>query len=164
MENETIGALRTSESFGEGSGDPLAVGDEFVQASLVQAARGAGDAHGGEDLAGLSGLVGQRTRRSAAPTRAAPRGPHPPRRGPRGLSSFGSLWNAPTPALPARSPGTALALRVACQFPVTRRHILGVEVYERNPEVCVFGRLLDCAGILAGGLPELDYGEAVSAV
>ena len=57
-------------------------------------------------------------------------------------------------------PELPLALRVACQYPVTRRHIPGIEVYERNPEVCVFGRLLDCAGVLAGGLPELDYGEA----
>ncbi len=57
-------------------------------------------------------------------------------------------------------PEPPLALRVACQSPVTRRHIPGVEVYEHNPEVCVFGRLLDCAGVLAGGLPELDYGEA----
>ena len=57
-------------------------------------------------------------------------------------------------------PEPPLALRVACQSPVTRRHIPGAGVYERNREVCVFDPLLDCAGVLAGGLPELDYGEA----
>jgi len=48
-EIEWVRVSRRIEGFREAGGDPLEVGDQGFLSSVVEPARGAGDAHGGED-------------------------------------------------------------------------------------------------------------------